>query len=67
MAASSSDPAYFLRDYEMRLHALQRNEKRDITALTVLAGEHRQHAQAVVGAVLRHIQAVRSATGRSHG
>jgi hypothetical protein len=63
-AASGVDPALFLRDYEQRLHQLQRPEKRDITALTVLAGDHRQHAHAVVAAVLRHIQVVRVARVR---
>jgi len=50
--------AAFLREYELRLHQLQRNEKRDITLLTMLADDHRQHAQGIVTVVLRHIQAV---------
>jgi hypothetical protein len=50
--------ALFLRDYDLRLHALVANDKRQITLLTVLAGDHRQHAHGIVGAVLRHVQAV---------
>ena len=65
MAAAPVDPALFMRDYEHRLQQLARPEKRDITALTVLAGDHRQHAHAIVAAVLRHIQAVSDSAAKA--
>jgi hypothetical protein len=56
--AAGGAEAVFLRDFDLRLHALLTNDKRQITLLTVLAGDHRQHAHGIVGAVLRHVQAV---------